>query len=81
MPSSSNFDGRLVYLTAADSGFSAKTIIRYNGSSWKAVGPAPEVMAALPTVGNYQGRIIALTASSGGFAANDVVVNTNGSTN
>jgi hypothetical protein len=33
VPASGNFDGRLVYLTAANGGFAAKTIIRFNGSS------------------------------------------------
>lgn len=81
VPGTGNFDGRLVYLTAASGGFAAKTIIRYNGSSWAAVGPTPEVFSSLPTSGNFQGRVVVLTAASGGFSANDVVVNTNGATN
>ncbi len=80
LPVTNLFDGRLVYLTAANGGFAAKSVVRYNGSSWAVVGPSPEVMGSLPTAGNYQGRIVALTAADGGFQANDVVVNTNGST-
>lgn len=68
VPSSSNFDGRLVYLTASDSGFPSKTLIRYDGSSWRAVGPF-EVLAAVPTLGNYAGRMVLLSGASGGFAA------------
>lgn len=81
LPVTNLFDGRLVYLTAAASGFAAKSVLRYNGSSWAVVGPSPEIMGSLPTAGNYQGRLVVLTAADGGFQTNDVVINTNGSTN
>lgn len=68
VPASGNFDGRLVYLTATDSGFPAKTLIRYNGSSWQVVGPF-EVSASLPTLSNYAGRLVLLSAAASGFSA------------
>jgi hypothetical protein len=73
VPSTANFDGRLVYLTAADSGFPAKTLIRYNGSAWRTVGPH-EILSSLPVTGLYGGRLVLLSASSGGFAAWTLVV-------
>jgi hypothetical protein len=80
VPGVGNFDGRLVFLTAAVSGFPAKTMIRYNGTSgtWAAVGPSPEILGSLPTVSNYAGRIVVLSSAAGGFAQWDVVVNTDG---
>jgi len=68
VPSSGNFDGRLVYLTVATSGFAAKTLIRFNGSSWGVVGPI-EVLSAVPTSSNYAGRVVLLSATASGFAA------------
>jgi hypothetical protein len=67
VPVSGNFDGRLVYLTAADSGFAAKSLIRYNGSSWAVVGY--ETLSALPTSSNFAGRLVLLSASASGFPA------------
>jgi hypothetical protein len=66
VPATGNFRGRLVYLTAADGGFQSDTIIRYDGSSWRAVGPL-EVHPTVPTLGNYAGRIVILSAATGGF--------------
>ena len=68
VPSSGNFDGRLVYLTASDQGFPAKTLIRYNGSSWATVGPF-EIQSSVPTLGNYAGRMVLLSAAASGFPA------------
>lgn len=68
VPGSANFQGRLVYLTAADSGFPTDTLIRYNGSSWRAVGPH-EILSSVPSSGNYGGRLVLLSGASGGFAA------------
>lgn len=67
VPSSGNFDGRLVYLTATDSGFPAKSLIRYNGSSWAAVGY--EILAAVPSTSNFAGRLVLLSATASGFPA------------
>lgn len=72
VPISGNFAGRVVMLTAAVGGFAAWTIIRYDGSQWRAVGPF-EVLPAVPTLGNYAGRIVILSASSGGFDAWSVI--------
>lgn len=77
LPGSGNFDGRLVYLTAANGGFPSQTVVRYAAGSWKAVGPA-EVHASLPVTGNFAGRMIMLSASSGGFTPWTLVVNTDG---
>lgn len=67
VPVTSNFDGRLIYLTAADSGFPAKSLLRYNGASWAVIGY--EILAAVPVSGNFAGRLVLLSASASGFAA------------
>jgi hypothetical protein len=72
VPGSGNFAGRLVMLSAADGGFAAWTLIRYDGSSWRAVGPF-EILPAVPVAGNYAGRIVILSASDGGFSAWSVI--------
>lgn len=77
VPNSGNTLGRMVYLTVADSGFAADTLIQYNGTRWESFGQA-EIQSSLPISSNYIGRIVVLTASSGGFSANDVVINTDG---
>ena len=60
-------EGTLAYLSAADSGFAAGTIMRYTASTWKPV-PGVELFAALPTSGNFAGRIVLLTAAASGFS-------------
>jgi microcystin-dependent protein len=52
--------GHLFYLTAAASGFAADTVVRYDGSSWRTVGPV-EIFSSFPTSGNFSGRIVALS--------------------
>lgn len=69
--------GKLIYLTAADSGFAANTILRDSGTAWATVGPL-EIQSSLPTLSNYQGRLIILSASVSGFNQWDVVINTDG---
>lgn len=64
--------GDIVMLTAADGGFAAWTVLRYDGSVWRAVGPI-EVLAALPSAGLYAGRMVILSAASGGFSQWSVV--------
>lgn len=49
--------GRLIYLTAADSGFTANTLIQYRGGQWYEVGQ-PELVTSNPTQNNYIGRLI-----------------------
>lgn len=66
VPTTGNFRGRLVYLTAADSGFQSDTIIRYDGSAWRAVGPI-EVHPTVPSASNHAGRLVILSAATGGF--------------
>lgn len=72
VPTTGNFAGRLVMLSAANSGFAAWTLIRYDGSAWRAVGPL-EILPAVPTLGNYPGRVVVLSSASGGFAAWSVI--------
>lgn len=72
VPVSGNFAGRLVMLTAATGGFAAWTMIRYDGSAWRAVGPF-EILPAVPSVGNYAGRILILSAADSGFNAWSVI--------
>lgn len=67
VPTTGNFAGRLVMLTAADSGFAAWTVLRYDGSAWRPVGPL-EILPAVPTQGNFPGRLVVLSAASGGFS-------------
>lgn len=72
VPTSGNFAGRLVMLSAAVSGFPAWTLIRYDGSAWRAVGPL-EILPTVPTSGNYAGRVIILSAADSGFDAWSVI--------
>lgn len=67
VPVASNFEGRLVYLSAADSGFSAGSLIRYHGSSFSAVNSV-EVLTSVPTLSNFAGRMVLLSVASGTFA-------------
>jgi len=78
VPSTGNTDGRLVYLTATNGGFSANTIIQYKTSttSWYEVGQ-PELVTQVPPSNHYLGRMIVFTASSGSFITGDVAVCTN----
>lgn len=68
VPSTANFEGRLVYLSAADGGFAAGTLIKYHGSAFAPV-TGVEVLTALPTLGLFAGRMVLLSSASGGFAA------------
>lgn len=68
IPVTGNFAGRTIMLTAANGGFAAFTILRFDGSQWRAVGPL-EVLPSVPTLGNYAGRVVILSSPSGGFAA------------
>lgn len=67
VPSSSNFEGRLVFLSAADSGFAAGTLIKYHGSSFQPVNGV-EVLGAVPVSSVFTGRLVLLSAASGSFA-------------
>lgn len=53
--------GDVVFLTAAVGGFPSNTIVRYDGSAWRAVGY--EVLAALPSSGNFAGRLVMLSVA------------------
>lgn len=59
-------EGTLAYLSAADSGFAAGTLMRFTSSTWKAV-PGVELFSALPVSGNFAGRIVLLTLAAGAF--------------
>ena len=56
--------------------FRPQTLIRYDGSTWRAVAGV-EVMPDLPTSENFAGRVILLTANAslGKYLAWDLVVN------
>lgn len=71
VPGSGNFAGRLVMLSASDSGFQPWNLIRYDGSAWRAIGY--EIQPAVPTLSNFAGRIVVLSSASGGFNAWDVI--------
>lgn len=68
--------GDLAMTTTTVGSFRSQTLIRYDGSSWRAVAGV-EVMPDLPTSENFIGRCILLTsdASLGKFKAFDLVVN------
>lgn len=63
--------GDTVMLSNADGGFGAWTLIRYSGSSWRAVGY--EILPTVPVAGNYAGRVVVLSAVDSGFQAWDVI--------
>lgn len=71
VPSTGNFAGRLVMLSAVNGGFPAWQLIRYDGSAWRAIGY--EILPAVPSVGNFGGRIVMLSAANGGFNAWDMI--------
>lgn len=68
VPTTGNFEGRLIYLSAADSGYVAGTLLKYHGSGFTPVNGI-EVLGTLPTQNVFAGRIVLLSASSGGFSA------------
>ena len=79
IPVTSLSEGRLIYLTADNGGFKARSILRYNNSSgaWETIA-SPEMVSVVPTTGNYIGRTVLLSAANGGFNAFDIIVNTDG---
>lgn len=68
--------GDLAMTSATVGSFRSQTLIRYDGSSWRAVSGV-EVMPDLPTSENFIGRIILLTsnASLGKYLIGDLVRN------
>lgn len=76
VPAGTQTNGRLVYLTAANSGFTANTLIQYRNGQWYEVGQ-PEVVSSAPASNNFIGRMVVFNATSGGFVAGDVAVCTN----
>lgn len=68
--------GDLAMTTTTVSTFRPQTLIRYDGSAWRAV-QAVEVMPDLPASQNFIGRMILLTsnASLGTYLAGDLVRN------
>ena len=64
--------GQCCMVTVPTGGFAAYTIVRWDGTNWRAVGPF-EILPSVPTLGNYPGRIIILSATSGGFSAWSVI--------
>ena len=72
VPVSGNFAGRLVMLSVANGGWQPWTLIRFDGSAWRAVGY--EVQPAIPSSGNFAGRIVVLSSSTGGFPAWSTII-------
>jgi hypothetical protein len=68
--------GDLAMTSTGVASFAAQTLIRYDGSGWRAVG-AVEVKSDLPTTENFIGRMILLTANAslGKYLAFDLVYN------
>lgn len=60
-------EGTLAYLSAADSGFGAGTLLRRTSSAWYPVSGV-EKFSTVPASGNFAGRLVLLTAASGGFS-------------
>ena len=75
IPTSGNFSGRLVTLSAADQGIPAWTLIRYDGLAWRVVGPI-ELQASVPVSNTYAGRVVLLSAASAPYAAWTMLVHT-----
>lgn len=71
--------GDLAMTTTTVGSFRPQTLIRYDGSAWRAVGGI-EVMPDLPTSENFIGRTVLLTANAslGKFLAGDLVRNNDG---
>lgn len=63
--------GDLLMLTAANGGFGAYTLFKYDGTNYRPVGY--ETLSAVPSSGNFAGRIVLLSASSGGFNQWDLI--------
>lgn len=60
-------EGELVYLSAANGGFAAGTIVRRTSGTWYPVSGI-EVLSAVPTSGNFAGRVVLLSVANGGFS-------------
>lgn len=60
-------EGTLAYLSAADSGFAAGTIVRYTSSAWYPVAGV-EKLSTVPVSGNFAGRLVLLSSASGSFS-------------
>jgi hypothetical protein len=71
--------GDVAMTSTTVSSFRAQTLIRYDGSAWRAVAGV-EVMPDLPTSENFIGRCILLTANAslGTYLAGDLVRNNDG---
>lgn len=72
IPSTGNFAGRLVMLSATNGGYAAWTLIRYDGANWRPVNQM-EIQPAVPSTGNFAGRVVILSATSGGFDAWSII--------
>src|SRR6476646_351341 len=60
-------EGTLAYLSAADSGYAAGTLMRRTAGAWRPV-PGVEIFGAVPSSGNFAGRVVLLNTAAGGFA-------------
>jgi hypothetical protein len=70
IPASGNFEGRVIVLTANDSGYLDGDVLRYNGSAWTLIGPQPEIPPSLSRVINQAthgfsvGNVVKFTGST-----------------
>lgn len=60
--------GKIYFLTSADQGYPAGSIVRWNGASWNDI-KGVELQSTLPTLNNFDGRLVLLSATTGGFTA------------
>lgn len=72
LPATGNFAGRIVMLSAANGGYPAWTMVRYDGSNWRPVNQM-EIQATVPATGNFAGRVVILSAANGGFDAWSII--------
>lgn len=72
LPGTGNFAGRIVMLSAANGGYPAWTLVRYDGSAWRPVNQL-EIQPTVPASGNFAGRVVVLSAANGGFAAWSII--------
>lgn len=77
VPAGSQTNGKLIYLTASNSGFTANTLIQYRNGQWNEVGQ-PEIVTTVPTTNNFIGRTIVIgSPAPSGWTVGDVAVCTN----
>lgn len=83
LPAGAQTDGKLIYLSAANGGFTKNTIVQYRttpADGWYHVA-TPELVRSLPVQGNYSGRVIAFNGAAtdgSGYVEGDVLIYASG---